>query len=148
LSNIIARFLVATIVGGSILGYLAPAAQACKCAPPLSVSQSIKRSTMVFRGKVLAVATLKNDKGYNYRQVKFVLKRVWKGPTQPYVSLTTGIGDGDCGYDFVKGQEYLVYAMGNIQDMTNKNCGRTKSWQSVDRQELRQLGKGTETPWD
>jgi hypothetical protein len=147
LSNIIARFLIVTIISGSTLNWLAPAAQACKCGAPMPVRQSVKIATMVFRGKVLSVETLKTPEGHS-RRVKFVLNRVWKGASQPYVSLSTGMGNGDCGYNFVKGQEYLVYTVGAVQDMTNQNCGRTKSWKSVDRHELRQLGKGTETPWD
>jgi hypothetical protein len=108
LSTPIARFLIATIISGCSLGWLAPAAQACKCALPLPVRQSVKKSTMVFRGKVLSVEILKNDRGYNYQRVKFVLKRVWKGESQAYASLSTGMGNGDCGYSFIKGQEYLA----------------------------------------
>jgi hypothetical protein len=75
LSNIIARFLIVTIISGSTLNWLAPAAQACKCGAPMPVRQSVKIATMVFRGKVLSVETLKAPKGHS-RRVKFVLNRV------------------------------------------------------------------------
>ena len=45
-----------------------------------------------------------------HRVVTILVKRVYKGKAQGEVTVTTGMGMGDCGYDFYTGKEYLVYA--------------------------------------
>src|SRR5690606_35776024 len=45
-----------------------------------------------------------------------------------YVQVTTGYGSGDCGYSFITGIEYLVYASNVYEDSDNylvtSICGR------------------------
>lgn len=45
-----------------------------------------------------------------HRVVTILVKRVYKGVAQGEVTLFTGMGTGDCGYDFHTGNEYLVFA--------------------------------------
>jgi hypothetical protein len=141
--QITAQLLVMTVI---TLGWLALPAQACRCAPPASVPQSVQTATMVFRGKVLSIKTLQDPNGDKYRKIQFVLKQVWKGSSHPYVSVVMNMSR--CNHFFEPGQEYLVYAEGDASQITPKACGRTKTWAAVDRQELRALGQGTATPWD
>ncbi len=42
--------------------------------------------------------------------VTILVKRVYKGTAQGEVTVLTGMGTGDCGYDFRTGKEYLVFA--------------------------------------
>jgi hypothetical protein len=148
LSTPLSRLLVMIFTGSTGLGLMAPIAQACKCAlEPLSVRRSLQSSTMVFRGKVLSVETVENG-AMKFRRVKFVLKRLWKGSEQPYVAIATGMGNGDCGYQFIKGKEYLVYASGTDRNLETQDCTRTKLWPGVTHRELRQLGKGKDIAWD
>jgi Tissue inhibitor of metalloproteinase len=147
-STPLSQLLVMMFIGSAGLGLMAPLAQACKCAPePLPVRRSLQSLTMVFRGKVLGVETVENG-AMKFRRVKFVLKRSWKGSEQPYVAIATGMGNGDCGYQFIQGKEYLVYAKGTDRNLETQNCTRTKLWQGVTRRELRQLGKGKDIAWD
>jgi Carboxypeptidase regulatory-like domain len=44
------------------------------------------------------------------RRVHFVVTEAFSGVTAREVDITTGVGDGDCGYAFTLDQEYLVYA--------------------------------------
>lgn len=46
-----------------------------------------------------------------HRVVEFDLARVFRGPNQAHLSILTGLGTGDCGYDFWAGESYLVYAI-------------------------------------
>ena len=46
------------------------------------------------------------------------MTRVFRGNEQDQVSILTGLGASDCGYDFETGQTYLVYA----------NTGAAGSW--------------------
>ncbi|HTS11718.1 MAG TPA: carboxypeptidase-like regulatory domain-containing protein [Candidatus Limnocylindrales bacterium] len=45
-----------------------------------------------------------------HRVVEFDVMRVFRGANQARVSIVTGLGTGDCGYDFWPGENYLVYA--------------------------------------
>ena len=77
--------------------------------------------TLIFEGKVLrqevrsgslggpATAMSMTPSG-KYRIVEFDIGRVFRGTNQTHLSLVTGLGTGDCGYDFWPGENYLVYA--------------------------------------
>lgn len=45
-----------------------------------------------------------------YRVVEFDVTRVFRGINQAHLSIVTGLGTGDCGYDFWPSESYLVYA--------------------------------------
>jgi hypothetical protein len=45
-----------------------------------------------------------------HRIVEFDVTRVFRGTNQAHISIVTGLGTGDCGYDFWSGESYLVYA--------------------------------------
>jgi hypothetical protein len=134
------RFFIAVVVNTFILGSLAPMAQACKCSPLLPAREVIKQDIMVFRGSVLSAKIITLPAGYQYRQVKFVVKHFWKGENKRYITLATEMENGECFYPFTKGKEYLVYTTHGPYRVTR--CTRTKPWNSVGREELEQLGKG------
>jgi protocatechuate 3,4-dioxygenase beta subunit len=46
-----------------------------------------------------------------YRVEEFDVTRVFRGTNQVHLSIVTGLGTGDCGYDFWPGESYLVYAI-------------------------------------
>lgn len=45
-----------------------------------------------------------------HRVVTILVKRAYKGTAKGEVTVLTGMGTGDCGYDFRTGKEYLVFA--------------------------------------
>jgi hypothetical protein len=45
-----------------------------------------------------------------HRVVEFDVTRVFRGPDQAHLTIVTGLGRGDCGFDFWPGETYLVYA--------------------------------------
>src|SRR5260370_26334733 len=45
-----------------------------------------------------------------FRLVEFAVMRTLRGDHQEHVSVLTGLGGGDGGFDFQTGQTYLVYA--------------------------------------
>ena len=58
--------------------------------------------------------------------VKFRVESSWKGKLLTELRLTTGLGNGDCGYPFEVGQKYLVYAYGSDVNRLGTNiCQRT-----------------------
>ena len=50
------------------------------------------------------------DQGQSTLQATFDVESFRKGAERSYVLLTTGVGGGDCGFDFEIGKKYLVYA--------------------------------------
>jgi hypothetical protein len=54
----------------------------------------------------------------HFRIVDFAVTRTFKGEKRNQVSVVTGLGTGDCGYDFQTGSTYLVYA----------SAGPKKTW--------------------
>src|SRR5215471_9011581 len=45
-----------------------------------------------------------------FRTVDFAVTRVFRGHHEDQISVVTGMGGGDCGYNFQTGRIYLVYA--------------------------------------
>src|SRR5205814_10564924 len=110
-------------------------AVACLCGPPppppgqprrnLSMRElakwQIEQSPFIFEGKVerqeVAEGPIGPPKGVLswtpvgwHRVVTIRSQRVYRGPKHDFYTVLTGMGTGDCGYDFESGKEYLVYA--------------------------------------
>ena len=51
--------------------------------------------------------------------------RSWKGISTSTTEVTTGYGNGDCGYPFKVGETYVVYAYGTPNDLNAFICTRT-----------------------
>jgi hypothetical protein len=82
-------------------------AWACQCFKPGSPAQEVRKSTAVFRGRVLSH---EEDTGNKKRRVRFEVLAAWKGPVAPELTVETGWGGTDCGLSFQSGHEYVVYA--------------------------------------
>lgn len=63
-----------------------------------------------------------NAHGY---QVTLNVLTSWKGVTTTPSQLSTGYGGGDCGYSFVVGAQYIVYASGALDALDVYICSRT-----------------------
>lgn len=60
-----------------------------------------------------------------HRVVTILVKRGYKGKAQGEVTVLTGMGTGDCGYDFRTGKEYLVFADTIAGDLFTSICTGT-----------------------
>lgn len=124
---------------------------ACSCAPPGSVQEEKERSTRGFLGRVTAVEerTPSMDKAWlpiaidwiddlfgadtpsfvirdhTYRRVSFHVMETFKGGHVSSLQLATGLGGGDCGYFFVTGESYVVYARGDDDALSTGICSLT-----------------------
>ena len=129
--------LAIPVIAG-ILG-LPHGALACTCAQPASVQEGLKQADAVFLGLVERFEL----KGSG-RLATFRVHTVWKGPEASRVRVSTGGGDGDCGYHFIVGVKYLVFARQDAWNTLQTNiCTLTKqaSGEAVD--DLKALGPGT-----
>ncbi|WP_454191222.1 hypothetical protein [Paenibacillus sp. Marseille-Q7038] len=120
-------------------------AYACSCVEPISVQDELSRSETVFSGRVIEV---KEDRanGYLSNAVLFETSEIWKGGSESQIIIRTGGGGGDCGYQFNKGEDYLVYAnpssmYGDKEQLVTIICDRTSVLAQAE-EDLAILGEG------
>ena len=119
---------------------------ACTCelpragiTPKQAVSQARNKSKAVFSGEVVEV--IQNPQFF-YVEVRFKVENSWKQVRTEELTIHTGRGGGDCGYNFEVGQSYLVYAYGSDETRLETNiCQRTRKLADAE-EDLRLLGKG------
>ena len=108
-------------------------ASACSCKIPVfgetlkkQVKDEIDESAAIFSATVLKV-TEKRENDYVAVEIKII--KVWKGNLSQKVTILTGRDDGDCGFRFKVGTNYLVYAHQSSDDLSKlatSICTRTK----------------------
>jgi hypothetical protein len=68
----------------------------------------------------------------SHRAVTFNVLRAYRGNASGKVSVLTGLGGGDCGFDFETGKQYLVYASRvNTEVLFTSICSGTSSVQDA-----------------
>lgn len=137
------RFRCALLAAVALWAGAVSQAQACSCVAQGSPQQELAQSAAVFRGTVLEVGEPEGPFLSN-RAVTFGVRKVWKGPLDPLVSITTPTSGASCGYNFVRGEEYVVYALAEASRLTVYLCTRTRAL-AVAGADLTALGSG-ETP--
>lgn len=106
---------------------------ACSCIEPGSVEEEMKRVDVVFAGTVIS----KKIVGDFQVEYWFKVEAVYKGVTTvKNVKVTTGIGGGDCGYNFTKGERYIVYGWVEGKAIDTNICTRTKNYDIDEEKEL------------
>lgn len=147
------------VVLGGMLGLATlqpPPVYACSCVMDPhqeAPAAALQRAGAVFAGKVTHINDLFRGWTGLPVSVTFDVSQVWKGPVQQRIAIKTGSGGGDCGIDFLPGEEYIVYAY-NAQDhprtgsgLAANICSRTNLL--VDAQaDLAGLGAGMVPPPD
>jgi hypothetical protein len=129
------RLLVAVAVAGAC-AVAARSAQACSCADPGPPCRAMLLTDAVFVGKVTEIRDTPVDAQPDenlraFRRVSFLVEEhfraagVKKGGT---LEVLTGFGGGDCGYPFVPGERYLVYAQHfpDVDHLFTGICTRTR----------------------
>lgn len=151
------RFRLPTILVGVLLGMAGFLAApgiclACSCALPPSAEEARSRSTVVFRGRVTALETVRSPSGWQYQRVTLRADTSWQGQVTQQMTIYTGSGGGDCGFPFAQGESYLVYASAVGENgpsgsfpagsLATGICSRTRT---IDRaaDDLAALGLGT-----
>lgn len=86
------------------------------------VKESYKQSSAVFIGEVVEI--IKKPDVF-FVEIKFKVEKTWNNESQKEITITTGQGNGDCGYKFEIGEKYLVYAYGDRNNLGTNICQRT-----------------------
>jgi hypothetical protein len=129
---------------------------ASECWARRSVSEELKNSTVVFSGKAVAEEyrrIITPQPGWpevgEILVIKFSVERWWKGSGEGEVFLHTGVSRWPGGYtrifsegfNFTVGEKYLVYASGDVDNLTTTSCERTTKLENADH-DLKALGEG------
>ena len=125
---------------------------ACSCAEPGPPMEELAKFDAVFVGKVFVVQHSYDPEGKtvtpeDHSTIGFEVSTVWKGVVHVVTYITTPPTGGSCGYTFVEGEEYIVYASDSHYDddsYTASICSRT-ALLSAAQADLDALGEG-ETP--
>jgi hypothetical protein len=111
----------------------------------LSPSEGLTSSHAVFTGEVIAIERNKATR-FGGIEVTLRVQKVWKGESHEEIKVHTAGGSAACGYTFVKGETYLVYALRDDADpMRVSLCSRTTPISNA-KDDLRFLGKPLHEP--
>jgi hypothetical protein len=122
-------FLFATILFfpiSTIGGY------ACTCGVFRPPCEEYGSASAVFIGVVIGESSIDSQDGEyqsQKRSVSFAVEETFHGLKGTSAEVITGIGGGDCGVGFKRGERYLVYAYTNPQDnkLYTSICMRTRA---------------------
>ena len=128
-------------------------AVACSCYEPTNPDYraALRTTDAVFRGTVVRVQDLlqppvspSDGAPLALRIIVFDADASWAGVKSRRVFIFTGVGGGDCGFDFKVGQPYVVWAKRNDSlapnELSTGICSFTRALDEAGEQ-LRQLGK-------
>jgi hypothetical protein len=99
-------------------------ANACSCRR-LTPSEGFTSSYAVFTGEVVDITKNRSTR-FGGLEVTLRVKNLWKGDPVPMVKVHTAGSSAACGYPFVQGTTYLVYAIRDEADPLRVSlCSRT-----------------------
>lgn len=146
----IMMLLCITLIFMALLTVRPSVTYACSCVVPDEPLVALEKSTAVFAGRVVK---MKEPKGIIISsadpvKVTFEVDSSWKGVEENKVTLTTALSSASCGFEFVDGESYLVYAYarekGGSEDLMAGLCSRTVLLSSAG-EDLKELGPATFT---
>ncbi len=116
-STVVSVSVVSLALMVSVLWFLGDPGQvnACKCAEPGSPSEELEKFAAVFAGRVVSIEHSFDPEAASYSPedrttVGFEVSAVWKGAVHEIMYITTPPTGGSCGFTFIDGEEYIVYA--------------------------------------
>jgi len=101
-------------------------AAACTCMGKRPVCEAAWDPGAVFAGKVVAIEQNAGGDLFANRRVRFQVVEAFRGVATKEIDVYTGAGGGDCGYSFIVGASYLVYAYQEAARLTTGICSRTQ----------------------
>ena len=140
------NYLILTALFLSFLLTLpAPVTYACDCVVSGSPSEEMEKKDAVFSGKVLTIkdrnklSTIKSSA--DPMEVVIAVNEIWKGIEESQVAVFTERDSASCGFEFQVGQEYLVYASKDGDQLRASLCSRT-ALLSLASDDVTELGAG------
>ena len=106
-------------------------AEACSCMSSGPPCQATWQADAVFAARVLSIGpVVAGDRPFDSsrRRVRMRVTEAFRNVAVGEVDVFTGSGGGDCGYNFVVGSDYLIYAYRHPKDgrLGTGICSRTR----------------------
>ncbi|GAB6927298.1 hypothetical protein JCM10914A_12810 [Paenibacillus sp. JCM 10914] len=121
-------------------------AQACSCAAPPTVAESLERKSAIFAGEVTNIAFSPQwlvRSSADPVNISFEVKEAWKGNLAEHTIVQTAGSSASCGYEgFEVGREYLVFAHLNGNGQLETGICEGTGLLSAASAELGELGQG------
>ncbi|WP_341346770.1 hypothetical protein [Paenibacillus sp. FSL H3-0469] len=142
--------LCALIVFMTLLTVRPQVTYACSCAVFPSPLEALEKSTAVFEGTVVSMKEEFKlvQSSADPVQVTFQVGARWKGDMGEQVTVSTAQSGASCGFQFTKGERYIVYAGeekagdgGGTAKLTVSFCSRTAFFSGAE-EDLNELGAG------
>lgn len=92
----------------------------CECAKRNDIKSEIEASDAIFVGEVIEIKNSQPD-----AIITFKVERIWKGDKTEKLLIFTDNRGKACGYNFKKGERYLVYAYKRDGELHTDICSRT-----------------------
>ncbi|MFQ5639821.1 MAG: hypothetical protein ACE5IR_17720, partial [bacterium] len=93
------------------------------CIPPPPPSEAFENADAVLMGRVTSF----QREGKFSRVAKLTLLKLWKGERAIADEIFTGLNSASCGFDFVVGKTYVIYASKDEEGKLHTNiCTRTR----------------------
>lgn len=142
--------LCALIVFMTLLTVRPQVTYACSCAVSASPLEAMEQSAAVFEGTVVSIKEKFKimQSSADPVRVTFQVGARWKGEMGEKVTVTTALSGASCGFEFTKGERYIVYAAGEEGEgkggtakLTVSLCSRTAMFSGAE-EDLNELGAG------
>lgn len=104
-----------------IIAFAFTSALGCECQRMLSIEEEMARSDLIFSGEVTRIDPSERDS-----EIVFRPSSIWKGSKTDLIALRTTNPGRACGFEFMKGRQYLVYASVDDTGFRTSTCTRTK----------------------
>lgn len=138
-------FLITTLT--LLLTLIPHPAQACSCAVPGAFVEEMAGATAVFAGTITSIKVPAPSNGVistaDSVRVTVQVQTVWKGPVKPALVVLTARDDISCGFEFERGETYLIYAYGSETALRTNLCTLTQPLAQVNQNDLASLREGT-----
>ncbi len=97
---------------------------ACSCMMTGTPAEHLGVFDAVFEGEVTEIEH--NTRGVtDFYEIEFKVSRAWKGVTHDEIEIETSDSSASCGFNFVEGKKYIVYANDEEGRLTVNICSRT-----------------------
>ena len=113
-----------------ILSMLNVQASPCSCIGEANPKQALKAADRVFRGKVIhveafdvPVTSFGSDSNHKvpFKRYTIQIQKMLKGKIlRRQIAVITGVGHGDCGFNFTEGKEDIIYATWRTQFLNDE----------------------------
>ncbi len=135
--------MLATLLAGQLFAFASPT-YACSCIMPPAPEQALADASAVFAGQVVDAAPEAEGEVVSSADpiaYTFEVSEVWKGEATPTVIIRTARDSASCGFSFVAGESYVVYATESEGVLSTNLCSRTAPLANAE-EDLTALGEG------